>query len=552
MRYQIKISILLFFLWTCCVNAQTKKLDSIVKSLRYQIEQAASDSIKVPLMIKLSNELGAFDVETACDLDVETQKIIDNNLDNSRYFQKLKVQILQSRAYCGIVQGNLTEALDYQQQALDLSIKIKDSLGISRAYTGRGTIALKKHDTINAKYNYKLAVEILEKNDNSYDLAYTYIKLGHVYNRYRKLDSARYFYRLAKTVHPTNEMKVTANANIGTSYIFEDAHDKAIEVLYENLKILDSKNYTQLSSVYNNLASSYTSLKRYEDALQSIDRAISYSKKVNDKIRIRDQYEWKYIISARAKKFENAFDAHKSFKIYSDSLNDTNEIKRFTELELTYKFDKEKELAAVELKSEASKKKLYFILLLITALLGAVLIFFIRKNNKQKLKLAANEIELKKVEKLKADLALANRETELKKVVVENSITEEVLNKTLDDIKEIITFTNEKERKTALRSLSANLLSEKLVHKNSTSVQSYLDNVNIDFKIRLDTHFSQLKPKEKEFLCLMKIGLNTAEISKLQNTTIPAVKSYRYRMRKKMGLDSNTDIIAYIDSKGLM
>jgi len=131
-------------------------------------------------------------------------------------------------------------------------------------------------------------------------------------------------------------------------------------------------------------------------------------------------------------------------------------------------------------------------------------------------------------------------------VVVENSVREEIIKNTLDEIKQVISLENEKERQATLRSLSASLLSEKVSQKTSSTLQAYLDEISIDFKVVLDTHFPQLKANEKELLCLMKMGLNTTEISKLQNNTIAAIKSSRYRIRKKIGLDSKQDIIAFI------
>jgi len=71
----------------------------------------------------------------------------------------------------------------------------------------------------------------------------------------------------------------------------------------------------------------------------------------------------------------------------------------------------------------------------------------------------------------------------------------------------------------------------------------------MDFKVVLDTHFSALKPREKELLCMMKLGLSSTEISKLLNTTLASIKSSRYRIRKKLNLESSDDIIAYIQSK---
>lgn len=144
---------------------------------------------------------------------------------------------------------------------------------------------------------------------------------------------------------------------------------------------------------------------------------------------------------------------------------------------------------------------------------------------------------------------MVTKDKELKNAVIENSLRQEILNNTLGEIREIIKLENEKERKLALKSLSASLLSEKVT--KVTDLKSYMDTVGMDFKVILDNKFPNLKEKEKELLCLMTLGLNATEISKLQNTTISAIKSARSRIRKKIGVDSKQDIIEFIKNAGV-
>ncbi len=521
--------------------------DSIINAFKAQIKTATVDSVKVRLLLKLSDEVYRSNIDLGCNTILDAKKIADAAPYKNFRFQKLKVEILQSLANCGIVRGDLVEALKYQQQTIDFCLEIKDTIGLGKAYRGRGIIYQRKDDTLHAEKYFRKAIALQEIKGNPKDLAYSYTKLGHIYNSYRKLDSARYFFTQAKTVNPSTLGIVRANANIGTSYIYENKHEKAIEIQKENLKIIDPKNHLNISSIYNNLASSYSALQEYDEGLEAIDSAIFYSKKQNDKSRLVDNYRWKYYMSAQSKRFEDAFLAHQKYKIYSDSLNNIEEVKRFTELELNYEFEKEKEVTALALESESSKKRIYFILLFVVFLLALVFIYFIIKGKKQKIALAKKEVALTEMEKIKSDLALANRENELKKVVIENSITEEVLNKTLDDIKEIIMYQDEKERKVALRSLSASLLSEKTTQKDTIGLQSYVDEVAMEFKILLDQKFPEFNSKEKELLYLIKLGLTTNEMTKVLNTTLSSVKSKRYRIRKKLDIDPSTDIIAHIE-----
>lgn len=535
----------------CFLTSQSQQKDSIADALKLQIKQANSDTLKINLKLDLAGRMALFNLDTAVVIVKDVEKLIKSIDENSAFFKKTKSTVLKSLANAETTKENWANALEYHLKAIDYNIKIKDSTGLGASYSGLGTIYLKIKDLENGEKYIRQALKIQEYHSKPKDFANTYKKLGRVFFMKRELDSAVIMYEKAKTIDTTKSNILSAESSIASIYKMHKKYDKALEINKKILKLADPKNHASMGFYYGNLASTYGLLYDWENALKAVDSCIYFNTSIGRKRQLELAYKFKSEYLRNLNDYKAAYKAQAMYKVYSDSVNNVEEHKRITKLDLNYKFEKERAITDLELKNEASKKQLYFALLLITAISGLILFYFIRKSSKQKLVLAANEIELKKVEKLKADLALANRENELKKIAIENSITEELLNKTLDDIKEIITYDNEQERKLALKSLSADLLSEKFNQKSSTSLQSYLNDVSLDFKVLLDTHFKALNPKEKELLCLMKLGLNSTEISKLQNNTIAAVKSLRYRVRKKLGLDSKQDIIAYIDTKNL-
>ncbi|AXG72227.1 tetratricopeptide repeat protein [Kordia sp. SMS9] len=541
--------IVLLFLYSLSVRAQTQ--EDIEDVLKLQIETTTIDSVKIPLLLQLAEHVYKFDVDEARAITLKAKKIIDDTDVNSLYYQKQKAKMYQILADCDQLQDNILTSLAHVQKAIDIATAIHDSISLRKSYRIRGSLSIKNKDTIKGKEYYKKSVEIGKSIHDSVGIADSYIYLGVLsYHENKGKDSVAYYMNLSKKYDHSLENMIHTDVNLASFYIFDQDYEKArkmYESLIEPHKKL--KNYLGLSNCYLNLGNVYAFLNQKEKSLQALDSAIAYAKILGNKDFLESQYLSRRNINLYFKDYKAAIQDFEMYKIYYDSINDLQEAKRFTELELNHQFDKEKEIAAIELKNEQSKKTLYIILFLVAVVAAIIGLILLRKNNKQRLQLAKNQIEMKEVEKLKADLALANREKELKKVVIENSITEEVLNKTLDDIKEIITFENEKERKRALKSLSASLLSEKKSKSTISNTQNYLDEVSMDFKVQLDTHFSTLKPREKELLCMMKLGLSTSEISKLFNTTIASIKSSRYRIRKKLGLNSDDDIIQYIESK---
>ncbi len=528
-------------------DARTRKIEAT----KLQIEKADSDSLRLTLRLKLAGQLAYFDGNIAKEIFLDVHKIIKDKGYNSYHYQKLEAELLYSLSSVSLNLQDTAAALQYANEALDIATEIEYDMIIGRTISNLGNIYSRQMDFEKAKRFHIRALVFHEKAKSARGQALTLNRIGRIFSKQEKMDSATYYFKKAIEADTSKTLRLQIKANLASIYADAGKYDLAGNIYRENLKLLDPTAYNIRAHNHSNLAKVYDKQKEYSKANAHIDSAIFFSKKVNALFLIQSTYHAKVGIAYNDKNFSESYEAFLIQDRYKDSLVKESTTKRFADLEFAYQYKREKELVAINLKNESTKKKLYLGLLVITVLAALFLIYFIRKNNKQKLELVANKAELAELEKLKTDLALAYRERELKKVVVESSVREEVFNNTIDDIKQVTALEDERERKSALRSISASLLSEKGSKKSSLSLQTYLDEVNIDFKILLDQHFSELKPKEKELLCLMKMELSTTEISKLQNNTVAAIKSSRYRIRKKLGLGSKQDIIAFIENKNI-
>ncbi|MEM6684967.1 MAG: tetratricopeptide repeat protein [Bacteroidota bacterium] len=549
MRLLLRKGIFLFLVGTFSATAQIK--DSIADALKIQIENATTDSIRLSLKADLGNRLAFFDRSIGKEVQLEVEKELNDNGYTSLYYQRLKAEVLYSLSSMNSNLGEYSEALQYAHKGYELASSINYTRIAGKCISNIGGVYKRLDDLEKAKQYYKRALTIQKYDSIPRGRVISLNRLGTVYVEEKKYDSAIYYFKKCLAIPKiTQKYQIRVKTNIANTYAMQGNYDIAAKTFKENLQLLQNTGqYQHISNNHLSIADIYNDHKAYAKATTHIDSAIVYAQKIRSHLLLKWSYQSKAEIAHNNKKYAESRAAFLMYDKYKDSLISESRAKRLADLEYAYQFEKEKQLAAVHLKNVQSKKTLYVILLIISVV-GAIITFIlVRKNSRQRLQLAKNKLALKEVEKLKADLALANREKELKKVVIENSITEEVLNKTLDDIKEIITFENERERKMALKSLSASLLSEKNAKSSLSSIQNYLDAVSMDFKVVLDTQFSELKPKEKEVLCIMKLGLSTTEISKLLNTTVASIKSSRYRIRKKLGLKSDDDIIAFIENK---
>ncbi|WP_282079606.1 tetratricopeptide repeat protein [Aquimarina algiphila] len=536
----VYISILLI---SCTVFSQSH--DSLTTELKHKIEKTTNDSIKIGYKIELAKQLLKSNVDTTRIIINDVLNIIKDNEGN--YFQSRKAEALN---YLGILdskQSYVEKALSNYLEALDITYSVKDSAGIGLSLHNLGMFYRRQKEFSKAKEYLKKAIIVKEKLKDVEDLALSRHMLALTYYNNEQMDSARYHIAVVKEMPCSSVRKSKANGTLAAIYFKEKKYDQSIDIYKENIEISrDINDQNELSISYLNVAVLYNALKQYESAVPYLDSAIAVAKKLKHKELLLKQYYSRSNLNETLKEYEQALQDYKVYKMYNDSINDIEKAKRITALELNYQFDKEKQASELRLENETSKKQLYLLLFVIATIMGGIIFWLTRKNAKHRLALSNKELESEQLEKVKAELALVTREKELKNAVIENSLRQEILSSTLGEIRDIIKLRDEQERKTALHSLSASLLSEKATKRTATDLHSYLNSVSIDFKVILDKHFTQLKEKEKELLCLMTLGLNSTEISKLQGTTVSAIKSSRSRIRKKVGVDSKQDIIEFI------
>lgn len=74
----------------------------------------------------------------------------------------------------------------------------------------------------------------------------------------------------------------------------------------------------------------------------------------------------------------------------------------------------------------------------------------------------------------------------------------------------------------------------------------YFDDVHQDFISRLKEKHQDLSPKELRLCAYLKMNLSTKEIAPLMNISVRGVEIGRYRLRKKLNLDREENLINYL------
>ncbi len=76
--------------------------------------------------------------------------------------------------------------------------------------------------------------------------------------------------------------------------------------------------------------------------------------------------------------------------------------------------------------------------------------------------------------------------------------------------------------------------------------ETYFDQVHENFFKRLRSKFPELTPKDQKLCAYLRMNLTTKEIAPLLNISVRGVEISRYRLRKKLGLNSEVNLVGFI------
>ncbi len=76
--------------------------------------------------------------------------------------------------------------------------------------------------------------------------------------------------------------------------------------------------------------------------------------------------------------------------------------------------------------------------------------------------------------------------------------------------------------------------------------ETYFDQVHENFFKRLREKFPKLTPKDQKLCAYLRMNLSTKEIAPLLNISVRGVEISRYRLRKKLAIESEVNLVAFI------
>lgn len=448
--------------------------------------------------------------------------------------------------------GDYPNALKYAME----SNKIAELLGkqalLANSYNNIGILYQKQEDLEQSKEFYLRALALNQKMDRQFYIGSNYNNLGTVYRSTAQYDSAFYVYQQALSYIKSPYGLATIYGNIGSVFYDQEIYDSA-EYYHSKALVIQKDNgfKEQMSLSLINLSEVMTKTNRFEEGVMLGLQAYEVNQQENNyhllsssAHALADVYEQKGDLT-------NGLFYFKKYQQYNDSVYNQN--KRQEILNLQFQFqtkENEKERQLLLEKSLLDEAEIRFqtaigIVLAIILLLLLWIIYLIVKRNKVRRALNAERLKNEQAEKqyLKKELNYKNQEliNFALQIVERNDFLSEV-NKEIEKWVRNGLGDNPK-----VKQLSQRLRANATINKQRKEFDSHVNSVYESFYNKLRENYPELTLKEQRLAALLRLNLSSKEISSITAISPKSVDMSRYRLRTKLALDNEENLIDFLN-----
>jgi tetratricopeptide (TPR) repeat protein len=403
--------------------------------------------------------------------------------------------------------GKLDKALDYYRKAVYYYTVINDSINATSSYTNIGTIYASQNLNDSALYYYNKALKISDSWGNQLQSAKTKHNIALIYYKDGDLDKAK--------------------------RLLLEFYNMSREIGYKEGVAQAGMSLGDIEHSSNNFASA---INYYQQATSLADSIKLSNILINGHLKLSEIYE-------ENKQFSKALFHFQQYSEIKDTVYNSDKVRLITELETRYETEKkEQENRLLIIENELKDRKIRILHLVLGACLLIIMSIVLltiqyRKITHGRKKLAesesarlADKVEYQKRELANSALALSRNLS--------------FLNKLLEDLKSLSSHMDEKSIQT-LRDIIRNIQ-----HLDTDPAWSEFEmrfqKVHARFYDKLTNEFPTLTTNEMRLCALIKLGMNTKEISSVTFQNIRAIEAARLRLRKKLHLDGNEDLGAFL------
>lgn len=472
-----------------------------------------------------------------------------------------KQLLYESMGYCFGGLGLPEESIAYHKKL----IKILPESEVETRYKCYSSIAhqymLLSNFELSRRYN-SIALSLAKKSKNGFFIIQAYNNLGwDMYNLNRLQEAvetlkAGLIYFEKSKEHNWSERLLYAMIyrNLGIVQIKAKKYDKALEYFENstrNFKNIEAKDFLDRNQllIIETLVLSDDCLKA-EGKMKMLDRHLLSEADLMHLLQLevkvfkcKGLYDKSFasqekLLQLRERKNDNSF------------RNNAKNLSRLTKikvLNVNKNLVLQKKIHARDRDIKAVQITLLIVVLVFVLLTGLFVYLKFRSDYKKKESLLKSEkeltdrkLEIKSLEEERLKIELEYKDRDLSNFALEisrrHSFIEEI-NSLIGDIKPKLG-----EHGGLLNPLIQILKDNSIVDEKTYIFFEKVDQLNSEFMLQLEKQFPVLSKNERQFCALLKLGLSTKDIAIIKNLSVESVKTFRYRIRKKINLDHNVDL----------
>lgn len=366
-----------FILFFLGFIVQVLAADPVIDSLKTELQNAKSDSLKAEILITLSKTIMVNSPESAMNYAKDAKasaekagykKGIGTGLkwigisffNEGKYVEALqnyqqakaifedigfKAGVANMVTNMGNVyynQGDDQKALELYLQSLKISEELKDTLRITTALVNIGAVYANKPATYGQAVQYLLrALPLGEAIDDQELVGGVDVNIGEIYLTGGKIDSALYYFQKSLIAYTGTENVPYVLNNIGKVYMKQKEYDKAIDIqflAYEKAKSMDGQNDMAIS--LQGLASTFEAKGDNANALKYYLQAEEIAKQTRANYYLKDIYKGLSDVYANLGDFGKAFKYQNQLLAIKDTIYNIEADKKLTGLLFNYEIDK--------------------------------------------------------------------------------------------------------------------------------------------------------------------------------------------------------------------
>lgn len=493
-------------------------------------------------------------------------------------YQKMEDQnglakVLHNLGVISFYQNNYELSTRYYLDALHATEKAGDSSLLAQVNTNLGLLFSTQKDFKRAIIYLRKSLAIYDELHNPRGRSKTFSGLGTAYFNFGKIDSSLINHQKALSLYrELGNFSGEAEAlnNIGEIYIENLAFETALDYISksDSIRVNTGDVYGHAICAHN-FGRIYEELKRKVEAEDNYTEAIEKAKALNANWLLMQFYSSRASYYEINRDYRAALSDWKAKTALSDTLFNNDKTQIINELEKRYQAEKkdvELKLKANEIENLEKEGEIFKLIVfsggVILLLIGFLAyLFYSKEKIKQadKLELASKNLEISRKSKeleeslrkaAEQSLQIAGNNQEQMRSELEfkkRELTQLALyinqqNESLENIKNELSSIKPGDNRKLERQLEQQLN----ISKQREDFEMNVDLMNEDFYHRLSTKFPNLTDNDKKLCAMIRLGLSSKEIASIISISPKSVDMNRYRLRKKLALNSETDLATFV------